>query len=71
MNESEKIKFVSELSANIAVEIIQHIKGGRIPEEWDGVELRWLFEEMAVSNFGRQDRSRKRAYNNIVIVNNL
>jgi hypothetical protein len=71
MTKDEKIQFIYDLTSNICEDIVTEIKLDKIPEEWDGVELRWLVEEMAVSNFGRQDKKRKRAYNNTVIVNNL
>jgi len=71
MNEQEKIKFVMELCNAIKSEVIQDIQAGKVPESWNGIELRWLLAERAnkASRFG--DRARKREYDNTVIVNNL
>ena len=71
MNKEEKIQFVTELANNIANGIIVVIETDQIPEDWDGIELRWLFEERAMARFGKELKKRKQEYNNTVIVNNL
>jgi hypothetical protein len=43
MNSEEKIKFIDELIGNVKKELIGKVE--LMPEEWDGVELRWLLRE--------------------------
>lgn len=44
----------------------------RVPENWDGIELRNWFADAAVSGYrSKMDRQRQREYKNDVIVNNL
>lgn len=42
MIRSEQIEFVRGLSSTIADKIIEAIQAGKIPEDWDGHELRIL-----------------------------
>ena len=51
--------------------VAMHNPGAKTHENWDGIELRWLFSERADSNFGKEMKGRKREYKNTVIVNNL
>jgi len=71
MNAQEQMGFVSELMANVTEEIIKEIIDGKIPENWDGIELRQLIADTCRYNAYPMSRSRKRAYNNTVIVNDL
>jgi len=71
MNKKTKIEFVKTFTESLADSIIQDIHDGNIPEEWDGIELRWLLEERATSSFGKDSGKRKREYKNTVLVNNL
>lgn len=51
--------FVRELGQNVLDRIINEIESGRIPESWDGIELRWLLAdrfEDATLRFSRKDR---------------
>lgn len=43
MNISIKLRVLDELISNVRDEIL--IKVGDMPEEWDGVELRWYVKE--------------------------
>lgn len=70
-SKEEQIEFVNELCKEIAKGIVNQIENGKVPAEWDGIELRWLVQEHASTNWGNKDKKRKREYNNIVIVNNL
>jgi hypothetical protein len=73
MDRETQLKFLHELSERVVEEIQLKIESGKIPEQWDGFELRTYMAEC----FQRQtDRflltgKRKREYTNIVIVKNL
>lgn len=77
MNKKTQIHFVKELSNNILARIVQQIRDGKTPENWDGHELRALvalgFEQSAAMSLVRTEPRSKRArdYKNTVIVNNL
>jgi len=45
----------------------------KIPEEWDGIEIRQWITDMAAENIAHGDMSRQRKadYNNFRVVNNL
>jgi hypothetical protein len=73
MNQHEKIIFINELFDKVKMDIINNID--KIPENWDGIELRWLIRDhmdMIVSNCNEDKRDRRyKNYHNKVIVNNL
>lgn len=77
MTKQDQMHFVRELSDSIASDMVKKIAAGRVPESWDGHELRCLFSEKAKSAaFGTEIRrhancGRARDYRNTVIVNNL
>jgi hypothetical protein len=77
MTKTQQTKFVRDLSKTVADSIITQIKTGKIPDSWDGHELRVLLEEKhgesagmsAIRLEGRSKRAM--AYRNTVLVNNL
>ena len=75
MNQGEKIAFIQNLPSSIAMELIKKVRDGRIPEDWDGHELRELLAEKFDRERGdilRNKRSaRYKAYRNTVLTNNL
>jgi hypothetical protein len=77
MTTKEQIDFVKGLSDNIMGDIVRRIRMGRIPENWDGHELRCLLadlhEQSANMTHIRTKKRSKRAkdYHNTVIVHNL
>ena len=71
MTKKDKIKFVKSLTASVALEIISKIESGKIPENWGGVELRWLLAERFENETIPGYVSRKAKYNNDVICNNI
>lgn len=73
MNQREQSEFIEQLSSNIAREIVGLIQSGRIPENWDGIELRWLLAERhkLSASMGNDNKRRKRNFNNTVLVSNL
>ena len=68
-----QIEFVQFLSTAVVEQLVKDIERGKIPEAWDGVELRQLMADC----FSREvyklalTGSRKRDYNNHILVNNL
>ncbi len=77
MNRDEQIEFVKCLAHNIRSELMTQIKEGRIPENWDGQELRCLlaerFEASAQMTLIRKQPRAKRAreYRNTKLIKNL
>ena len=71
MTRDEQIKFVEELSKNILNGIAVDIEDGKIPEDWDGFELRQLLSDRSAPAFASMNKARARDYKNTVIVNNL
>ena len=76
MKESqEKVKFVNDLCNSIRDQVIDQIMVGRIPEEWDGHELRRLlsqnFSEVVRLSRNVMIGKRLKDYTNTVIIKNL
>ena len=71
MTPDEQVRFIRELTTAINRELLANIRSGRIPEEWDGIELRQLMADRYARAVFVLSRSRKAAYNNTVLVNNL
>lgn len=76
MTKQEQRDFIAELIENIKGDIIKRTNGGeKIPDDWDGIELRWLIRDSfsTVVFGGYTDRRSKRYkdYSNIVIMENL
>jgi hypothetical protein len=71
MTSDQQKKLVSDLINRVANDIIDRIHLGRIPESWDGAELRqYVSDQFHVECFGLSGKRRKE-YDNDVIVNNL
>lgn len=73
MNKRQKVRFVKELSKSIADSVVESITSGKIPQDWDGIELRWLLADKYTSACGSPAylSGRKRIYTRIVLANNL
>jgi hypothetical protein len=71
MSEAEKRTFVKELCDRIKYDILNNIALGKIPEEWDGFELRQLVADSCQNSHFAMKGKRKRNYNNAILVNNL
>lgn len=73
MDIQNKLTFISELIDNVRDEII--IKVGDMPEDWDGVELRWYIAEKfkeamiepSVYNTRPEYKKRYQDYRNFII----
>jgi len=73
MTKQEQINFIQELCNNGVASLVGLVEEGKIPENWDGIELRWLIAEKFSNCATKKNNSNKRErdYNNVVIVNNL
>ncbi len=74
MTLTEKVTFIEELTDSVRRDLIRNIE--KVPESWDGHELRrWIadrFERSANMGTVMRPRSRRRRdYDNEVIVRNL
>ena len=72
MTKKDKKRFIRELIQSVTKEILDKVD--KMPEEWDGHELRQFLADnfQDCSNLMRKDyRSRYRAYKNKRLVNNL
>lgn len=73
MNKKEQKQFVNELIENIRKDIIKIMDTKEIPENWDGIELRWYINDhyarAVLGNMG--SKQRRKEYLNTVLVNNL
>lgn len=71
MTRAEQRQFVHDLTKTVKDKILANIKAGKVPADWNGVELRHLLAD----NFRAETRPMtpkdRRAYNNTVVVNNL
>ena len=70
-----KAQFVTDLCNAMRDSILKQIEEGKLPENWDGHELRMLIEYKAIENAARSRRyagkKRVHEFNNTVIVENL
>ena len=71
MSPAEQEQFVRDLSADIIGKIIENIKAGKVPADWNGVELRALLAEKFAAETTPMSRKQKKQYQNGVLVNNL
>lgn len=73
MNAQQKRLFISDLMESIKQNMLSKVDS--MPEEWDGIELRWYIADTAAeqaamsSDYDRGDR--RKAYRNTVITRNL
>ena len=71
MTKKEKRQFINQLVSSIKAKILQDLKDDKIPEDWDGHELRHLLADNFRENALTLAPARFRAYQNAVVVNNL
>ncbi len=73
MTPKEQAKFVHDLCHNVEVGIVEDIREGRVPEDWDGIELRELLARRFAAASYRQylKGPRRRDFENTLIVANL
>jgi len=70
MGTNEQINFVRKTASAIAESIVADILAGKIPETWDGIELRQLLAERAPWHV-KMKPTRLSAYRNHILVENL
>ena len=70
MSKEDQIKIVKDLCDHLEFEIMAQIVNGKIPPEWDGLELRQLVSDHA-DNETRLRGKRLAEYQNTVLVENL
>ena len=78
MNQMEKelkAKFVTDSCNGMRDSILKLIEEDRLPENWDGHELRMLIEHKAIEDAARSHKyagkQRVHEFNNTVLVENL
>ena len=74
MKRDEQEAFLQDLADSIIGEMHAKIQQGKIPEQWDGYELREWFAKLARESTHdglKEDRTRYRAYNKHVLTNYL
>ena len=72
MNKEEKKQFIKDLTSSITEEILQKIENDNIPENWDGIELRWYLRDRYEWNASYQRKTkREKDYKNEIIVRDL
>jgi len=74
MTKKNKIRFVENLTGSIKSKIISKIESGKIPDSWNGFELRQLLADKFTSEswlMPNKKMKRRRDYENTVIINNI
>lgn len=75
MNAESKVEFVNNLTKSVCDEIVGKILTGKIPQEWDGHELRELLADKFAAErsepLSNKRSARYKAYRNAVLTNNL
>ena len=71
MSRKQQRQFVKELIRNVQADLLSIVD--RVPEEWDGHELRqWIADRFDAASFTLDGmKARKRAYKNAIITLNL
>lgn len=69
MNKNEQKKFTRAIVKHAAESVIRDIESGKIPEAWDGIELRELLADRI--KWHNMEKRRAREYRNTVLVNGL
>jgi hypothetical protein len=74
MTRDDQKRFVQVLCRGIEARVLRDIDEGRIPLQWDGIELREMLARMfaeASYIWKRQPRARRKAFENHLLVTNL
>jgi hypothetical protein len=74
MTNNEQAIFIDQLVHSVKSDLVKLATSGKLPEDWDGTELRWLiadkFADVVIGGAGKASK-RKREYKNTCLVNNL
>ncbi len=67
MDIPKKLRFINDLTDNVKMDIIKKVKD--MPEDWDGIELRWyIAEKFDEATFGVYKKGKRyNKYRNFVI----
>jgi len=71
MTKTEKQRFVRDLTRSLRDKVLSDIKSGRIPKDWNGIELRQLLADRFKADTFEMSRRYKDKYNNDVLINCL
>jgi len=72
MEKSEQKLFVKDLMNNVFEDIEKKINDGCIPDNWDGIELRWYLKDRFEWNSTYYNKTkRQKEYKNDLIVLDL
>jgi cellobiose phosphorylase len=73
MTVGDQRRIVHDLLDGVRAKMDELLSTGRVPEEWDGFELRWWLADTFQADTCKrpEDRRRHRTYVNEVIVRNL
>lgn len=73
MTRQEQTRFVKELTKNVTAEVLGDIISERVPETWNGIELRQLLADRFTRAVikGIMTPARKRRYNQEAMAHNL
>ena len=71
MTKAEQREFIASLMDSMKTTLLAKVE--RVPDAWDGFELRQLIADHVAENaaYITMDRKRARAYHNTVLVQNL
>lgn len=70
MNRKEQKIFVNNIIKNVKDHLIKDLK--KIPDNWDGLELRWFIaDHFNLIVFEKKNNKRRREYLNYMLVNGL
>ena len=70
MTKQQQIQYLSALSNSILSDMIKKIEANKVPDNWDGLELRQWLHDKTISPFPMSKRQRK-DYNNILLTTDL
>lgn len=74
MDKEDQIEFVEELCDHVKNKILRYIDANKIPESWDGIELRRLiaeqYQNIVYDHYSNKSK-RIKDYKNYVLINNL
>lgn len=72
MSREEQKQFIKELTGSVAEVAYKLIDQGKIPEGWNGRQLRrWLEYKFKQANWCAWSRKQTNDYNNDVLINDL
>lgn len=75
MTKEQKKAFVEQLISSVQSSILEKIQDDVVPEVWEGVELReyiaYRFQQCTMWGPDKQNKARKRAFKNTVLVRPL